>query len=116
MTRTSGITLAAVLLVLLAAAVFVLPSFRDPRFEVVNESGGAVTAVARWAGRERLIGELRSSSSRRFSVDGEAGMQFRVRYAGGREVTSDEVYFTPGVTVVAVIREDGVEVGYDFHP
>jgi len=48
-----------------------------------------------------------------FRVSDEAAMKFMGRYPGGHEFYSEEIYFTGGTGVVAIIKEKGIEVKYD---
>ena len=96
-----------------ALLILAAPSFLDPEFEVVNRSSGDVSVVATWRGNERRIGPMRPMSSHRFTLDDEAAITFRVRYASGREVETDPLYFTSGIKVIATISDDGIEVRYD---
>lgn len=100
--------------ILVVAAVLVVPSFRDPKFKIVNESAEVISVVASWRDEQKKIEAIGPSSSHEFSVVDEAAMKFTVRYSGGREAESEEIYFTRGVTVIAIISAGGVEVRYDF--
>jgi len=44
----------------------------------------------------------------------EALMVFAVRYADGREIESQPIYFTSGVVVNISITQDGVDVKRDI--
>jgi hypothetical protein len=110
----SKVTSVVAVIVLVAAAVFVAPSLRGAHFEIVNESSEVATVIASWADQEMEIGAIRPGSSRRFNLHGEAAMRFSARFPGGRDVESREIYFTDGVTVVAIISAAGVEVRYHF--
>jgi hypothetical protein len=48
------------------------------------------------------------------TVRGEASMVFNVRYADGREMVSETVNFTSGVTIDVSISEDSIVVQHDF--
>ena len=104
----------------IAAALFffallslAIPSFFDPEFEIVNNTAEAVSVVASWRDQEKKIMKIEPMSSHRFSIDDEAAMKFRVRFAGGREVETEPLYFTSGIKVIARISSEGVEVSYD---
>ena len=96
-----------IVLVLLA-----IPHFLDPAFEVVNETTQPVFVVAEWAYGEKEIGNIGPMSSYGFTVSGEAGMTFRVRYPDGAEAESEEIYFTRGTRVIATIKADAIDVRY----
>lgn len=102
---------AAVFLVILL--IFAVPSFREPQFEIVNESPELVTVVASWANQEKIIGSIPPMSSHPFRVNDEASMTFTVLYAGHRKVESQEFYFTRGTEAIVTISNNGIEVRYD---
>ncbi|HPE80476.1 MAG TPA: hypothetical protein PKZ35_10755 [Gammaproteobacteria bacterium] len=114
LSRISKALTAASILFFLALVIFAIPSFFDPEFEVINRSSETVSVFAAWRGSERDIGEILPQSSHRFSVDDEAAMTFKVRFASGREIESEPLYFTRGTKVIATISRDGMEVRYDF--
>ena len=111
--RISNILTAAAALFLFALLILAVPSFFDPEFEVVNNSSGAVSVVAEWRGSKKEIGTIEPMSFYRFSIDAEAAMKFRVRYASGNEVKSEPIYFTSGTKVIATISDTGIKVQYD---
>jgi len=103
---------AAIFLIILV--MLAIPAFRDPQFEIVNESSEVVTVVMSWANQEKIIGSIPPMSSHLLSVDDEAAMKFTVLYSSGRKAESSELYFTIGTDVIATISNNGVEVRYDF--
>lgn len=70
--------------------------------------------VATWRNNEKKIDKIQSMSSRRFNVNDEAGMKFKVRFSSGKEAETEPLYFTRAVKVIAAISGDGVEVRYDW--
>jgi hypothetical protein len=111
--RIFNILTVATALFFIVLLILATPSFFDPEFEIVNNSAEAVSVVAVWRNNEKKIGRIPSMSSHRFSVEDEAAMQFRVRYASGRVVETEPLYFTSGIKVIATISSDGVIVRYD---
>lgn len=111
--RIFNILTVAAVLFFIALLILATPSFFDPEFEIVNNSSEAVSVVATWRSNEKKIGRIQSMSSHRFSVNDEAAMKFKVRYASGKEVETEPLYFTSGIKVIATISSDGVEVRYD---
>jgi len=111
--RIFNILTVAAVLFFIVLLILATPSFFDPEFEIVNNSSEAVSVVATWRNNEKKIGEIRSMSSHRFSVNDEAAINFKVRYTSGREVETEPVYFTCGIKVIATISSDGVKVRYD---
>lgn len=97
----------------IAVLVVAAPSFFDPEFEVVNASPGPVAVVATWRDAHKTLGTIEPSSSVRLTLDDEAAMTLHVRYADGRRVETEPLYFTQGIRVIARINNDGVEFGYD---
>lgn len=98
----------------LVLAIVVIPTFFDPRFEIVNNASVPVSVTATWRDSEKVIGVIAPGGMTTFSVDDEAAMAFTVSYADGRAVTSEPIYFTKGVEVVAVISDKGLDVRYAF--
>ena len=96
----------------IALAVFSIPSFFDPEFVLVNHSSKEVSVTATWRDREKQIDGIGSMSSYRFSVDDEAAIIFKVRYANGREAETEPRYFTHGIEVIVTISDEKVEVRY----
>ncbi|MEH6470902.1 MAG: hypothetical protein V7752_06580 [Halopseudomonas sp.] len=96
-----------------ALGILAAPSFFDPEFKVVNNSSETVSIVAEWRSNEKQISSIESMSSYQFSVNGEDVMRFRVRYASGKELETDPLYFSSGIKVIAIITSDGIEVRYD---
>lgn len=99
--------------ILIGLAIFAIPAFFDPAFEVVNQTDGPVYVIAEWRTESREIGSIEALSSYEFSVDDEAAMVFRVRFADGSEAESEPIYFSRGFTVIATISGNSVEVAYD---
>ena len=115
MRKTFLMTLDISALVIIAAIVAVIAySFRDAEFEIINETGETVFVVALWADQRMDIGSIAPGATRSFSVGDEAAMKFRVRYPGGREADSEEIYFTGGTRVLVRISRQGVTQRYDF--
>lgn len=94
--------------------LFAIPTFFDPEFEVHNQSSEPVMVTAQWREQHKDLGELLPGATHHFSLDDEAAITFTVRYASGREIVSEPEYFTAGVTVIATISDERVEVRYDF--
>lgn len=112
--RIFNILTVVAVLFFIALIILAVPSFFDPEFEIVNNSSEAVSVIATWRSNEKQIGEIQSMSSHRFSVNDEAAMKFKVRYASGKEVESEPVYFTSGIKIIGTISNDGIDVRYDF--
>lgn len=114
MRRIFNYLTAAAAVFFLALLILAIPSFFDPEFAVVNNSSETVSVIAAWRSQEKVIGSIDPMSSREFSIDDEAAMTFKVRYASGKEIESDPLYFTSGAKVIATISSDGIAVQYDF--
>ena len=93
--------------------IMVAPFFKDPRFEVVNQSQHVVHVSAYWRDQKRELGPITPSSIYEFSVNDEAAMKFSCRFPDGRVIDSEEVYFTGGTGVIATITEKGIELKYE---
>ena len=111
--RISKVLTVAATLFLAALLILAIPSFSDPEFEFVNNSSEAVSVVAAWRNNEREIGGVQPGTSHQFRVNDEAAMKFKIRYASGREIESEPVYFTSGTKVIATISNNSIEVRYD---
>ena len=94
-------------------AIFAIPSFLPPAFEVVNESTEPVFVVAEWRNEEKEIGNINPMSSYEFRISDEAAMKFSVTYPGGGKAESEQIYFTRGVKVIATITDKDIKVRYD---
>ena len=108
-----ALTLGATLF-FLVLLYFAVPAFLDPVFEVVNRSPEPVSVIALWRGNERAVGTIEPMMSRRFSVDDEAAMVFRVAYASGSIAESKPLYFSRGLSLIATVTANGVTARYDF--
>jgi hypothetical protein len=93
--------------------ILAIPSFFDPKFEIVNQTTEPVFVVAEWRNDEKEIGNIGPMSSYEFSVNDEAAMMFRVRYPSSAEAESEPIYFTHGIKVIATISNEVVKVRYD---
>ncbi|MET0014791.1 MAG: hypothetical protein ABW088_14165 [Sedimenticola sp.] len=94
-------------------ATMLAPFLTDPRFEIVNKSQTAVYVTAYWKDKSMEFGLIQPSVTFEFSVDDEASMKFLGRYPNGREIHSEEIYFTSGTGVVVVITEQSIKLKYD---
>ncbi len=86
---------------------------KDPQFEVVNQSQQVVNVSAYWRNKSRELGPIQPSATYVFGLNDEAAMKFTGRFPGGREINSEENYFTGGTGVVATITDKDIEVKYD---
>jgi len=111
--RLNHILSAIALLFLAGLALLVAPTFFDPQFEIRNASDGPVSVVAEWRDTERAFPAIPPGLTVSFSVKDEAGMAFRVRYPDGREVVTEPIYFSRGLTIITTITEEGAEVRHD---
>lgn len=107
----SGLTLAAVIGV---AVALLMHLFRDAEFLIANETPYPVSVVAAWRNQIDDLGAIPPSTTYRFSLRDEAAMTFTAQYPDGRQMESEEIYFTAGTGVVATITESGIQVRYDF--
>jgi len=114
MKKPLTIILGLILVALVGLGVsMVAPFLKDPRFEIVNQSQHVVYVSAYWRNQSKELGPIQPSSTYVFRVSDEAAMKFMGRYPGGHEFYSEEIYFTGGTGVVAIIKEKGIEVKYD---
>lgn len=109
--RILGLGFVALVLLL---ALQVIPLLRGPAFLVTNGTGADVAVTAQWRNRSRPLGDLAAGEQIRFRLNDEAAMHFVARYPDGRELASEEIYFTGGSRVEAEVREHRILVRYDF--
>lgn len=106
-----ALTLAA-LAYLAILLILAAPLFIDSGVELVNNATDAVSVVAVWRGNQKKVDGILQGNSRRFSINDEGAVKFRVRYADGRERESEPVYFSSGITLIVTISEHSVKVRY----
>ena len=107
------LALAALTLVLLVSLQGI-SLFLGPGFLVINETEADVEVTAHWRDRSQELGVIGGGGQHRFRVNDEAAMRFVGRYPDGREVASEEIYFSGGTAVEAVIGDDSISVRYEF--
>lgn len=95
-------------------AISVILSFFNPEFEVINGASETVSTTVVWRNNEKDLGNILPGAARKFSVDDEAAMVFRIFYAKGKVIESKPIYFSSGTKVIATISNEGIEVRYDF--
>lgn len=93
--------------------LLMMPAFLDPMFEVRNKSSLSITVQAFWRSETKTIGPIGPGGSSGFSLDDEAGISFRVRYADGRVVETEPIYFGSGIRVNVEVADGEVKTGYD---
>ena len=89
------------------------PFAKSPEFEVVNQSQDVVQVSVFWHEQSKTLGAIQPSSRLVFNVDDEAALKFLGRYPDGRELVSEEIYFTGGTRVIATITEKRIKVEYE---
>jgi len=109
--RMSRLVFATVIVVAISTTfVFVRGIDRGPRFFVSNDSSEAVTVTVARRDKSRNLGTIDAGSRISLTSRDEVSMVFMVRYADGREIESQPIYFISGVVVTVSITEDGLEV------
>ena len=112
--RKALLGISALLLVGLGALAYLAaPHFATPRFSVLNATRSAVQVTAYWKNESKRLGTIGPSQEVEFTVDDEAGISFEAKYKNGKEVASDEMYFTSGTSIEAKITETAVELRYE---
>jgi len=101
-------------LALAVVCITMLPFFKGASFEVINRSKQPVYISAYWLDQSKELGSIKPSATFRFSVGDEAAMKFIGRYPDGREVVSQEIYFSNRIAVKATVTEHAIEMEYDF--
>jgi len=100
------------LMVVGITAVLVFPLFQDARFEVVNGAMRSVRVFATWEQQQRDLGILSPGDARGFDVGGESTLRFIVRFPDGATLSSEEIYFSSGMTVIVTVTDTGIVASY----
>ena len=109
--NSSRLFLGTLLVVVISTTyIFVSNAALGPRFKISNNSLHAVVVTAKWRDQVRNLGTVEPNSSTALTVRDEASMVFDVEYADGRELYSESVYFTSGMTIYVSIAEESVAV------
>jgi hypothetical protein len=112
--RSSRFFFGLLIVVVISTTYIFVGGFKlGPRFNIVNDSAQNVTVTAIWRNQSRDLGIIESGSTISLTVRGEASMVFNVRYADGRELASEPVYFTSGATIDVSISEDSIDVQHN---
>ena len=113
--RMSRLIFATVLVIAISTTfVFVKGIDRGPGFHISNDSAQAVTVTVTRRDKSRDLGTIEAGSRVSFTARDEASMVFTVRYADGREIKSQPIYFTSGIVVNISISQEGVDVSRDI--
>lgn len=99
-----------IVIVISTTYIFVGGVSLGPRFNITNNSAQDVTVTAAWLEKKRDLGILEPGSTIKLTVRDEASMVFNVRYNDGRDVASEAVSFTNGVTTNVSIAEDTIDI------
>lgn len=112
--RSSRFFFGLLIVIIISTAYIVVGGFTlGPRFNITNNSTQNVTVTATWRNQTRDLGIVESGSTISLTVRDEASMVFNVRHADGREMASEPVSFTSGVTIDVSITEDDIDVQYN---
>ena len=112
--RSSRFLFGLLIVIVISTAYIVVGGFTlGPRFNITNDSAQNVTVTATWRNQSRDLGIIESGSTISLTVRDEASMVFNVRYADGREMASEPVSFTSGVTIDVSITEDDIDVQHN---
>jgi hypothetical protein len=114
MYKFRSITLSLVILLLIGVGISLAPLLKDPSFKIMNQSQHIVQVSAHWRGESRELGAIQPSSTYLLTLDDEAAMKFTAHYPDGRNVDSEEIYFTGGTIIIATITENEIKVKHDF--
>ena len=107
--RSSRFFFGLLIVIVISTAYIVVGGFTlGPRFNITNDSAQNVTVTATWLNQSRDLGVIESGSTISLTVRDEASMVFNVHHADGREMASEPVSFTSGVTINVSISDDGI--------
>jgi len=113
--RSSRFFFGLLIVIVLSTTYILVGCFNlGPRFNISNESTQAVAVAASWRDQTRDLGPIEPGSTISLTVRDEASMIFNVRYADGREIASEPVYFTNGVTIDVSIVDGRIDVQHNF--
>jgi hypothetical protein len=100
------------LLVIVISTTYVLVSNTalGPRFRISNDSTQSVIVTAKWRDQVRELGAIEPEKTISLTVRDEASMVFSVIYADGREVSSEPVYFSAGITTYVSIDLERIDI------
>lgn len=113
--RMSRLIFATLLILVISTTfVFVKGIYRGASFQISNSTSQAVSVTVTRRDKSRDLGTIEAGSRISLMARDEALMVFAVRYADGREIESQPIYFTSGVLVNISITQDGVDVKRDI--
>jgi hypothetical protein len=93
-------------------AYLAAPYVAPPKFIVANTSDKPVLVIAYWRSESKNLGTIAPSQKVKFRVNAEAAMSFKAKFANGKELTSDGIYFTSGISIEANITESDIKLRY----
>ena len=105
---------AAALTVIIVLVIYYLQVFQEARFELVNRSAAPVVVVAAWSGQTKEMGSVAASGTMAFEVDGEGAIRLRARFPDGREIESEQTYFSAGMLLVGDISDARFGLAHDL--
>lgn len=109
--RMSRLVFATVLVFAISTTfVFIRGIDRGPRFYISNDSAEAVAVTVSRLDKSRNLGAIEPGSRISLTSRDDASMVFTVRYADGREIESQPIYFTSGIVVNVIVTQDGLDV------
>jgi len=94
--------------------IFINQTERGPRFQISNDSTQDVAVTVTRHDKSRDLGIIKAGSLISLTARDESSMVFTVRYADGREIESQPIYFTSGIVVTVSISQDGIDVQRDI--
>jgi len=106
------ITLTVVLLASTLLIYILMFQLAQPMFTVTNSTDESLSVSISWRDNVKQLGELESGGKLEFNIADEAAMVIRASTDDGRELVSQDIYFTGGMTVLAEITVSGIAVKY----
>lgn len=106
--------IAVVVIVCVGALVYIAaPYLTTPTFSVSNSSASPVSVIAFWRDKSKDLGLIAPGEVIEFEVNDEAAIKFKAKYSSGKEVISEEMYFSSGLSIDATVTETGIELNYE---
>ncbi|TKB45785.1 hypothetical protein [Thalassotalea mangrovi] len=89
--------------------------FTSQTFIVFNNANETIDVTAYWRDTQKQLDKIKPNQIIRFNVDDEASMKFKVMLSNGKQLESEEIYFTQGMDDIEVtVTNDDIRLKYAF--
>ena len=107
-----GIAVIALIIIGILAYI-AAPYLRTPVFTVNNSSGEPVEVIAFWREDNKNLGMVYPEKQIIFKLNDEAAIKFKAKYASGKEIISEEIYFTSDTSIQAEVTKTSIKLSYE---